>query len=167
MLSWDDQGPEPIVFDDGYGDDWVHEVFLSQHIYAHVVSVPHITPVWIPAPRLVTLPCYSVQTPFILTPHQGTIDTPMIQYVIKGGRVVRQQPPVPSRSIDPDTTRDETVREDDEILKQLQSTQARISIWTLLASSTTYREILIKVMSWIRADMTTSPEGLIHMLTAG
>ena len=30
MLSWDDQGSEPIVFDDGYGDDGVHEVFLSQ-----------------------------------------------------------------------------------------------------------------------------------------
>ena len=29
MLSWDDQGPEPIVFDDGYGDDEVHEVFSS------------------------------------------------------------------------------------------------------------------------------------------
>ena len=49
--------------------------------------------------------------------------------------MVRHQPPVPSRPIDPDTARDETVREDDEILKQLQSTQARISIWSLLASS--------------------------------
>ena len=29
MLSWDDQGPESIVFDDGYGDDRVHEVFSS------------------------------------------------------------------------------------------------------------------------------------------
>ena len=31
MLSWDDQGPEPIAFDDGYGDDRVHEVFLSKN----------------------------------------------------------------------------------------------------------------------------------------
>ena len=30
MLSWDDQRPKPIVFDDGYGDDGVHEVFSSQ-----------------------------------------------------------------------------------------------------------------------------------------
>ena len=29
MLSWDDQGPKSIVFDDGYGDNEVHEVFLS------------------------------------------------------------------------------------------------------------------------------------------
>ena len=40
--------------------------------------------------RPVTLPCYSVQTLFIQTPHQGTIDTPEIQYAIRGGRVVRQ-----------------------------------------------------------------------------
>ena len=65
-----------------------------------------------------TLPCYSVQTPFIQTPHRGTVDTLEIQYVIRGGIVVRQQPLVPSWPIDPDTTRDETVREDDEILKQ-------------------------------------------------
>ena len=30
MLSWDDQRSEPIAFDDGYGDDGVHEVFSSQ-----------------------------------------------------------------------------------------------------------------------------------------
>ena len=33
--------------------------------------------------------------------------------------MVKQKPPVPSRPIDSDTTRDETVREDDEIIKQL------------------------------------------------
>ena len=81
--------------------------------------------------------------------------------------MVRQQPPVPSRPIDPDTTRDERVREDDEIIKQLQSTHARISIWSLLASSTTHRETLIRALSWIRVNTTTSPKGLIHMLTPG
>ena len=29
MLSWDDQRSKPISFDDGYGDDGVHEVFSS------------------------------------------------------------------------------------------------------------------------------------------
>ena len=33
--------------------------------------------------------------------------------------MVKQQPSIPSRPINPDTTRDETVRMDDEILKQL------------------------------------------------
>ena len=51
---------EPIAFDDGYGDDGVHEVFSSQQIHAYVVSALSITPVWIPALRPVTLPCYSV-----------------------------------------------------------------------------------------------------------
>ena len=78
MLSWDDQGPKPIVFVDGYGNDGVHEVFLSKQIHAYVVSTLNITPVWIPAPRPMTLSCYSVQTPFIQTPHQGIIDTPEI-----------------------------------------------------------------------------------------
>ena len=59
------------------------------------------------------------------------------------------------------------MREDDEIIKQLQSTHARISIWSLLTSSTTHRETLIRALSRIRVDTTTSPEGLIHMLTAG
>ena len=119
MLSRDDQGLEPIVFDDGYSDGGIHKVFLNRQIQEHVVSASSITLVWIPAPRLMTLPCYSVQTPFILTPHQGTANTLEIQNVIRGGRVVRQQPPIQSHPIDPDTFRDETEREDDEIFKHL------------------------------------------------
>ena len=57
-------------------------------------------------------------------------------------------------------------QEDDEILRQLQSTQARISIWSLLASSTTHREALIRALSQIRVDTSTPPDGLVHMLTA-
>ena len=75
--------------------------------------------------------------------------------------MVRQQPPIPSRPIDLDTTRDKMVRENDEIIKQLQSTHACISIWSLLASSTTHREAL--ALSHILVDTTTSPKGLIHM----
>ena len=45
MLSWGDQRPKPIAFDDVYGDDGVHEFFLSQQIHSHVVSAPGITPV--------------------------------------------------------------------------------------------------------------------------
>ena len=43
MLSRDDQGLKPILFDDGYGNDGVHEVFSSQLIQAHVVSTSSIT----------------------------------------------------------------------------------------------------------------------------
>ena len=69
--------------------------------------------------------------------------------------MVGQQPLVPSWPIDPDTSRDEIVREDDEILKQLQSTRARISIWSLLASSTAHKETLTRALSRIRVDTTT------------
>ncbi|RVW32537.1 hypothetical protein CK203_093742 [Vitis vinifera] len=60
----------------------------------------------------------------------------------------------------------EVRREDDEILRQLQSTQARISSWSLLASSSTHRDALIKALSQISMETTTTPEGLIHMMTA-
>ena len=39
------------------------------------------------------------------------------------------------------------MREDNELLRQLQSTQARISIWSLLASSSTHRDALIRDLS--------------------
>ena len=45
MLSWDNQTLEPIAFDDGYGNDGVHDVFSSQQIHSHVVSASGITPV--------------------------------------------------------------------------------------------------------------------------
>ena len=57
------------------------------------------------------------------------------------------------------------MREDDEILKHLQSTHDCIFIWSFLASYTSHKETLIRVLSRIRVDTTTSPKGLIHMLT--
>ncbi|RVW29023.1 hypothetical protein CK203_088881 [Vitis vinifera] len=67
----------------------------------------------------------------------------------------------------PDVEEEEVRAEDDEILRQLQSTQARISIWSLLASSSTHRDALIRALSQIRVETTTTPEGLIHMMTVG
>ena len=51
-------------------------------------------------------------------------------------------------------------------MRQLQSTQARISIWSLLASSSTHRDALIRALSQIRVETTTTPERLIHMMMA-
>ena len=86
------------------------------------------------------------------------------QIVARSGRVA-QPPPIdgPSAGID---ARDEIQREDDEILCQLRTTQARISIWSLLASSSTHRDALIRALSHIRVDTATTPRGLIHFLTA-
>ncbi|RVW66476.1 hypothetical protein CK203_065087 [Vitis vinifera] len=122
------------------------------------------------------LPHYSVQTPFILIPDVEGVQAPYvddsqtldIQYVLRGGRVMRQPPPAAAARPLGGTSSQEEVRvEDDEILRQLQSTQARISIWSLLASSSTHRDALTRALSQIRVDTTTTPEGLIHMMTAG
>ena len=51
-------------------------------------------------------------------------------------------------------------------MRQLRTTQACISIWSLLASSSTNRDALIRVLSHIRVDTSTTPRGLIHFLTA-
>ena len=48
---------------------------------------------------------------------------------------------------------------------QLRTTQARISIWSLLASSSTHRDALIRALNQIRVDTATTLEGLIHFLT--
>ena len=41
-----------------------------------------------------------------------------------------------------------------------------ISIWSLLASSSTHRDALIRALGQIRVDTTTTPDKLIHFLMA-
>ena len=82
------------------------------------------------------------QTPCVDDAH--TLD---VQYVIRGGRMVRQQPPAVARPVEGTSSQEEVRKEDDEILRQLQSTQTRISIWSLLASSNTHRDSLIQALS--------------------
>ena len=50
-------------------------------------------------------------------------------------------------------------------MSQLCTTQARISIWILLASYDTHRDALIRALNQIRVNTTTTPGGLIHFLT--
>ena len=88
-----------------------------------------------------------------------------MQYILRGGRVLRQLPLTTTRPLEGASALEEVMREDDKILRQLQSTHAHISIWSLLASSTTHRDALIRALSQIRVKTTTTPEGLIHMVT--
>ena len=48
----------------------------------------------------------------------------------------------------------------------MHTNEARISIWSLLASSSTHRDALIRALSQIRVDTATTLGGLIHFLTA-
>ena len=103
-------------------------------------------------------------TPFILIPKEYGPVHRDVQIVTRSGRVA-QPPPIdrPFAGID---ARDEIQGEDDEILLQLRTTQACISIWNLLASSSTHRDALIRALSQIRVDTATTLGGLIHFLTA-
>ena len=104
-------------------------------------------------------------TPFILFLEEyGSVHRD-VQIVTRSGRVA-QPPPVdrPFAGID---ARDEIQREDDEILRQLRTTQARISIWSLLASSSTHRYALIRALSQIGVDTTTTPRGTDPLSNSG
>ena len=100
--------------------------------------------------------------PFILFPEEYGPVHRDVQIVTRSGRVA-QPPPVDRPFVGTDA-RDEIQREEDEILLQLRTTQAHISIWSLLASSSTHRDALIKALSQIRVDTATTPGGLIHFL---
>ena len=103
-------------------------------------------------------------TPFILFPEEYRPSHIDVQIVTRSGRVA--QPPPIDRPFAGIAAREEVQRENDEILRQLRTTQARISIWSLLASSSTHRDALVRALGQIRVDTATTLEGLIHMLTA-
>ena len=74
-----------------------------------------------------TFPYYSAQTPFVLisdveevlTPYVDDVHIPDIQSVIRGGRMVQQQPLTTARPLEGTSCHEEVRREDDEILRQL------------------------------------------------
>ncbi|KAJ9675277.1 hypothetical protein PVL29_024295 [Vitis rotundifolia] len=169
MLSWDDSELEPIVVDEIYeigGETLGPWRPTSFRLVPEVASVQTTT-----IEPLIFLH-YSAQTPFILipgveevqTPYIDDSQTPDVQYIFQGGRVLRQPPLAAARPLEGTFAPNDAQREDDEILRQLQSTQARISIWSLLASSNTHRDALIRALSQIRVETTTTPKGLIHTM---
>ena len=63
-----------------------------------------------------------VQTPFVdisQTPYVDNAHTSNVQYVIHGGRVVRQQPSAAARPLERTSSQEEARREENEILRQL------------------------------------------------
>ena len=102
-------------------------------------------------------------TPFILFPERYRPTHRDVQIFTWSGRVVHH--PLVDRPFTGTADREEIQREDDEILRQLRTMQARISIWSLLASSSTHRDALVRALGQIRVDTVTTPKGLIHFLT--
>ncbi|RVW36411.1 Transposon Ty3-I Gag-Pol polyprotein [Vitis vinifera] len=88
-----------------------------------------------------------IQTPFVLVPdveefqapHSDDPQTPDVQYILRGGRVLRQPPPAAAA-------------------RPLGVHHPRRS---------THRDALTRALSQIRVDTTTTPERLIHMMTVG
>ena len=129
MLSWDESVLEPIVANGIYE---VGGVTLGPRMPTPFRLVPDVTSIQLTIVKPLIFPCYSVQTLFVLipdvdevhTPYVDDVHTPNIQYVIHGGRVVRQQPPPPiaARHLESVVSHEKVRREDDEILRQLQST---------------------------------------------
>ena len=74
-----------------------------------------------------TFPHYSVRTPFVLISNVVEVQTQYvddsqtldIQYVLRGGRVMRQPPPAAARPVEGTFAPEEVRAEDDEILRQL------------------------------------------------
>ena len=158
MLSWDDGLPEPIVLDDGYEVDTVG----SQ------TSTPSsLISDWVPFEVTPTTPSATARQgssiPFTLQPDDDDLEERDVQIVNHSGRVA-QLPPLVARSFDGVVSHEEVRRKDDKILWQLLSTQTRISIWSLLASSSTHRNSLIQALTQIRVETTTALEGLIHIM---
>ncbi|RVW21846.1 Retrovirus-related Pol polyprotein from transposon 17.6 [Vitis vinifera] len=141
MLSDDDPDQEPIIPDVIYE---MSGVTLGPRTPSPFRLVPEAASVQAATVEPLILPRYSVQTPFVLVPdveefqapHSDDPQTPDVQYILRGGRVLRQPPPAAA---------------------------AR----PLGESSSTHRDALTRALSQIRVDTTTTPEGLIHMMTAG
>ena len=160
MLGWDGETPQPIsLYANSDFSVYTQGQQVSSPFRFITDDVPRQTAI-----SPVYLQHVPPMTPFILFPEEYGPVHRDVQIVTRSGRVA-QPPPVdrPFAGID---ARDEIQREHDEILRKLRTTQARISIWSFLASSSTHRDALIRALSQIGVDTTTTPEGLIHFLTA-
>nr|CAN77310.1 hypothetical protein VITISV_017493 [Vitis vinifera] len=128
--------------------------------------IPDEAPFQLTHPAPLIIGCQDTFVPFTLWPEDDDSDGREIQIVTRSGRIA-QPPPLAVRPFEGATSHEEVRREDDEVFRQLQSTQGRISIWSLLASSSTHRDALIRALSQISVETTTTPKRLIHMMTAG
>ena len=84
--------------------------------------------------------------------------------MLHSGRIA-QPPPLANGLFEGVASYEEVRKDNDELLRQLQSIQTCISIWSLLPSSSTHRDALIRASSHIRVETTTTIEALIHRMT--
>ena len=160
MMGWDGEATQLICL---YADS-----DFSRYTHGQQVSRPFRL-ILDDGPRKTTVSPVYLQhvpsmTPFILFPEEYGPVHRDVQIVTRSGRVA--QPPPVDRPFAGTDDRDEIQREDDDILRQLRTTQARISILSLLTLSNTHTDALIRALSQIKVDTSTTPGGLIHFLIA-
>ena len=105
-LSWDESKLElePIVSNEIYE---IGRVTLGPRMSTPFRLVPKAVSIQTTTIELLTFPHYSVQMSFVLIPDVDEVQTPYVddvhtldvQYVIRGGRVVRQQPSTTARPL--------------------------------------------------------------------
>ncbi|RVW20128.1 hypothetical protein CK203_116674 [Vitis vinifera] len=98
-----------------------HDTRAVPPLRKRIYGLPLVSPVY--------LQHVPPMTPFILFPEEYRPPHRDVQIVTRSGRVA--QPPPVDRPFAGIAAREEVQREDDEILRQLRTTQARISIWSL------------------------------------
>ena len=103
-LSWDDSKPEPIVVDESYEVDGV---ISNPQASTPFRVVPDTSPVQLTTVGSLICPCYIIQSSFILSWDFGETITQDAQYVIRGGMVVQQKPPIVVRPLESDATWEE------------------------------------------------------------
>ncbi|RVW20219.1 hypothetical protein CK203_112030 [Vitis vinifera] len=138
----------------------------SIHMLRGMILIPDEASFQLTHSTPLVIGCEDTFVSFTLWPENDDSEGKKIQIVTHSRRIA-QPPPLAVRPFKGAASHEEVRRKDDEVLRQLQSTQARISIWSLLASSSTHRDALIRALSQIRVETTTTPEGLIHMMMAG
>ncbi|RVW18911.1 hypothetical protein CK203_106906 [Vitis vinifera] len=131
-------------------DDSIH---IGPQTPAPFSLIPDEAPFQLTYPTPLVIGCQDTFVPFTLWPEDDDSEGREMQIVTRSGRIA-QPPPPAVRPFEGTTSHEEVRREDDEVLRQLQSTQARISIWSLLASSGTHRDALIRALSQIRVETT-------------
>ena len=133
MMGWDGEAPQPInLYANSYFSVYTQGQQVSRPFRLISDDVPRQTSI-----SPVYLQHVPPMTPFILFLEEYGPVHRDVQILTRSGRVA--QPPSVDRTFASIDARDEIQREDDEILRQLHTTQALISIWSLLASSSTQR----------------------------
>ena len=155
MMGWDGKAPQLIsLYEESDFVGYIPRQQISRPFSLNpnkIYGPPPVSPVY--------LQHVPPTTPFILFPEEYRPPHRDVQIVTRSGRVAR--PPLVDRPFAGIAAKEEVQREDDEILHQLRTTQARISIWSLLVSCSTHRDALVRALGQIRVDTATTPRGLL------